>query len=313
MKTFWSVLISLCFISVPVLSAEPQAKLKVIASNSLIADWTLQVAGDKVDLKVLVGADSDVHNYEPTPADTIAVAQADVVFENGLGFEHWMNKLYRSSGSSARRVILTQGVVKDPLMINEDAHHHEADGHHHGERDPHVWHNVRYVIGMVAKIADELGQADVHNRDLYQQRAADYIVQLQELDGWILKQTSRLSKEERRIVTNHDSLGYFCERYQFTLVGAVFESSTTEAEDPSARDMAELIMKIKKTGVRAVFAENVSNAKVIAALAQEAKVRLAPALYTDALGAPGSEADTYIKMIRYNVKTLVEALTPKDT
>lgn len=314
MKTCWFALISLmCYVS-PVLSAESPARLKVIASNSLIADWVYQVAGDKVELKTLVGADSDAHNYEPTPADSVAMAQADLVFENGLGFEQWMDKLYRSSASTARRVVLTKGVVKEPLSIAEEegGHHHDHEGHHHGEVDPHVWHNVRYVIGMVAKIADELSRADELHREIYQQRALSYTAELQELDEWILKRTSRLSNEQRRIVTNHDSLGYFCERYQFTVVGAVFESATTEAEDPSARAMAQLVTKIKKTGVRAVFAENVSNTKVITALAKEADIRLAPSLYTDALGAKGSAADTYIKMIRYNVETIVKALTPES-
>ena len=123
-----------------------------------------------------------------------------------------------------------------------------------------------------------------------------------------MRTTSQIPKAQRQLVTNHDSLGYFCERYQFTLVGAAFDSATTEAEDPSAKDMANLIFKIRKTGAKVVFAENIQNSKVIASLAREAKVRLAPSLYTDALGKRSGPADTYIKMMRYNVQTIVSML-----
>ena len=136
-----------------------------------------------------------------------------------------------------------------------------------------------------------------------------YLKQLQELDDWVMRTTSQLPKAQRKLVTNHDSLGYFCERYQFVLIGAAFDSSTTEAEDPSAKDMANLILKIRNSRIHTVFAENIHNSKVIASLAKEAKAQLAPSLYTDALGAKDSLADTYIHMIHYNVQTIVKALT----
>jgi len=303
MKTCWSVLvISLAACLLPVTAqAQTSAKLRVVATSSIIADWVKNIAGDAVELTVLVGPDSDVHTFEPTPADNIELSKASLVFENGLGFEHWMDKLYRSSQSKAKRVVLTKGVVQQPLTIYQVQQHRD-------EFDPHAWHNVRYAIGMVKKMAQALIEADQVHADIYAKNLALYEKSLQELDEWVMKATSQIPKAQRKLVTNHDSLGYFCERYQFTLIGAAFESSTTEAEDPSAQDMANLINKIKKSGVRVVFAENINNAKVISAVASEAKVKVAPALYTDALGGKGSPAETYLQMIRYNVQTIVSLI-----
>ncbi len=299
---FWFVLLTSFLISSSSYS-EPSVKLNVVASNSIVADWVKNVAGDQVDLKILVGPDSDVHTFEPSPSDNVALFKADVVFEIGLGLEPWMEKLYRASQSHAKRIILTNGIIIQPLTVLR------LGREHHEDIDPHVWHNVRYAMGMVKRINQAFKSSDPANAQMYEARTQAYLKQLQELDSWVMRTTSQIPKDQRKLVTNHDSLGYFCERYQFVLVGAAFDSFTTEAEDSSAKNMAELISKIKKTGARVVFAENINSSKLISSLAQEAHVRLAPFLYSDALGREGSQADTYINMIRYNVQTIVAELT----
>ncbi len=305
MKMFWFVLlISLyCLLNTSIAYSQELVKLKVIATNSIVGDWVRNIVGDKVDLTVLVGPDSDVHTFEPTPSDDVMLSKADIIFEVGLGLEHWMDKLYAASSSKAKRVVLTSGVVGEPLVFLR------LGREHHEDLDPHVWHNVRYVIEIVKRINQTLKISDPVNAVAYETNTQAYLKQLQELDNWVMRTTSQIPKLQRRLVTNHDSFGYFCERYQFSLVGSAFDSATTEAEDPSAKDMANLISKIKNSGVHVVFSENIQNARVIASLAKEAKVRLAPSLYTDALGGKDSPADTYIKMIRYNVQIIVTMLT----
>ncbi len=299
---FWSaLLISLgVFLNSVISFAQMPQKLKVVATNSIVADWVRNVAGSQVDLITLVGPDADVHTFEPTPFDDVALFKADIIFEIGLGFEHWMNKLYAASGSHAKRVVLTDRVDIDPLSIFEHGHKEDID--------PHVWHNVLYVIKMVQRINRILQSSDPLHAQVYEQNTQFYLKQLQGLESWALKTVAQIPKAKRKLVTNHDSLGYFCEHYQFKLIGAAFNSATTEAEDPSAKDMADLILKIKKSGVGVVFAENMQNSKVLASLAKEAHVNLAPPLYTDALGPQGSVADTYIKMMRYNIETIVHEL-----
>ncbi len=282
--------------------AESDKKLKVVATTSIIADWIKNIASDQVELTTLVGPDSDAHTFEPSASDSVALAHADVIFENGFGLEHWMNKLYTAANSKASRIVLAKSVVESPLTIFKSGDNRYEDV------DPHVWGNIRYVVGMVNMINNTLKSMDPHHAKAYESRTMAYIVELKELDNWIMKKVAFIARPQRKIVTNHNSLGYFCERYQFEVVGAAFDSVTTEAEDSSAKKMAELLFKIKKANVKVIFAENIHNSKMIASLADEAHIKLAPALYTDALGPQGSQADTYIKMMKYNAQVIVNML-----
>ncbi len=290
------LLVFYCILFLSVSYAQPSVKLKVVATNSIVANWVKNIASDdQIALTTLVGPDADVHTFEPTPLDNVALAKADVIFEIGLGFEHWMDKLYTASASHAKRIVLTEKVVSQPLTVLRDV-------------DPHVWHNVRYVIGMVKRMNHALQLADPAHASIYETNTQSYLRQLEDLESWATKKVAQIPPERRKLVTNHDSLGYFCQHYGFDLIGAAFESATTEAEDPSAKDMAHLIDKIKLFGVHVVFAENINNSKLLASIAREAHVVLAPPLYTDALGPQGSPADTYIKMMRYNIETIVRML-----
>jgi ABC-type Zn uptake system ZnuABC Zn-binding protein ZnuA len=290
--------------------AGKNGKLRVVATYSVVGDFLRNVAGDQVELTTLVGADGDAHTFEPTPQDGVALAKADVIFENGVGFEGWLDKLYSSSQSKAKRVVVSKGLK---LLEADDNHEHgnkEGDKHKHDheEHDPHVWHDVQNAIHMVQLIRDELATADPANADKYKANAAAYLQQLQELDKWVVEQVATIPEARRKLVTSHDTFGYFSHRYGFKVVGTALASFSTEAADPSAAEFAKLCEAIKAAKVPAIFAENVHNPKLMQPLAQEAGVKLAPPLYTDALGKEGSDGDTYIKMMRHNVSTIVASL-----
>jgi ABC-type Zn uptake system ZnuABC Zn-binding protein ZnuA len=276
----------------------PGARLNVVATFSILGDLVQAVAGDNVQLRTLVGPDGDTHTYEPIPADGVALAQANLIFENGLGFETWLNKLYTASGSQAKRVVVTSGVTPGKITIGDEA----------GSTDPHAWQDVTYTLGMVSIIRDSLAAQDPAHAAAYQANAAAYLKQLQDLDTYIQQQANSLPAGRRKLVTNHDALGYFAARYGFTVMGDVLGSVSTEASEPSAAEIARLIDEIKRAGVPAIFTENIENAAVIRQVAQEAGVTVAPPLYTDALGKPGTAGDSYLKMMRYNVDTIVAAL-----
>ncbi len=274
------------------------AKLNVVATFSILGDLVQAVAGDNVQLHTLVGPDGDTHTYEPIPADGVALAQANLIFENGLGFEVWLNKLYTASGSTAKRVVVTSGVTPGKITIGGEA----------GSTDPHAWQDVTHAMSMVAIIRDSLAAQDPSHESGYQSNAAAYLKQLQDLDGYIQQQADTLPAGRRRLVTNHDALGYFAARYGFQVMGDVLGSVSTEASEPSAAELARLIDEIKGAQVPAIFTENIENAAVIRQVAQEAGVKVAPPLYTDALGKLSTAGDTYLKMMRYNVDTIVAAL-----
>lgn len=300
--------------------ANSTTKLSVVATYSILGDLVANVGGDLVQIETLVGAGGDAHTFEPTPADSVKLIRATLIFENGLEFEPWLDDLYTAAQSQATRVVVSEKV--EPRAL-EEAEHHEEEGepaqgegaqhdeHQHGEFDPHIWQSVTNAKRMVQTIRDALVAADPDNATTYQSNAENYLAQLNELENWVEAEVAKLPAERRKLVTSHDTFGYFAERYGFDVIGSALAAVTTEASEPSAADLAALVEQIKATGVPAIFAENISNPKLMEQIAAEANVTLASTLYTDALGELGSDGETYIKMIRYNVQTIVTALALK--
>jgi zinc/manganese transport system substrate-binding protein len=297
-------------------------RLRVVATNSITGDLVRNVAGDRADVTVLVAANGDSHTYEPTPADANAIASADLVFENGLGLEPWLDDVFDASGSSSTRVVVTQQII--PLRVADEPQFDNAadatpvDGDPatrtvssepvEGEFDPHVWFDVANVKLMVAAIETALVAADAANADAYHTNAASYQTQLDTLDRFVLDQVATLPESNRKLVTSHDTFAYFAQRYGFQIVGTALPSITTESADPSAAEIAQLVDDIEAAGVAAIFPENVSNPALLDQIASEAGVTVGPPLFTDALGAPDSEGGTYLDMITYDVTAIVTAL-----
>ncbi len=271
-------------------------KIKAISTISIIGDVVKNVAGGAVNLVVLVGPDGDAHEYEPIPADSVNIAKAGIIFENGLHLEHWLDKLYSASGSKAKRIVVSQGV--SPRIFEDNPQ----------ETDPHAWQDVTNVILYTQNVRDALAAIDPANKDKYTVNANDYIQKLQALNAWVKAQVATIPVDKRKLVTNHDALGYFARAYGFQIIGAVIPSATTEAADPSAKETADLLKIIKSNNVHAIFSENMANPKLAQTLAKEAGVQVGPEVYTDALGPPGSKGETYLKMIQHNVKIFVEYL-----
>lgn len=274
------------------------ARVPVVATFSILGDIVQNVGGERIQLRTLLGPNGDMHVYEPTPADARAVAGAALVFEIGLGFETRLDRLMRGSGSRARRVTVTDGMRLIPTA--------PGDPHRHGAYDPHVWHDVTNAIHITYAVRDALVQADPAGRDEYSLNAAVYVWYLEQLDAWIHEQVSTLPPERRKLVTEHTTLAYYARRYGFELFGTVIGSVSTEAE-PTPRQLADLIRRVQAAGIPAVFAENIGNPRRMARLAEDAGVAVA-SLYTDALGGPGSDGDTYYNMMRANTRTIVQAL-----
>lgn len=281
-------------------------KLKVLATNSIIGDWVKQVSGNEVDLTLIVGPDTDNHTFEPTPQDGIRLAKADIIFENGLGLEYWLNALYKSSESRARRIALSSK-LKDLLPI--DCHGHFKCSHsHHNEYDPHIWLNPDYAITMVQTIAEALIKEDPNNADIYNDRSVRYIDELKKLNSWIIEQTALIPPSNRKLVTNHDSFRYFARQYGFTALGDILGSTSTENVDPSASQFANLVKVIRKNKVPAIFGENIQNSVLVNKLAAETKLPKPKLLYTEALSKENGPAKDYIELMKHNVNILVEGL-----
>lgn len=284
-------------------------KLKVVTSFSILNDIVHNVGGDAIELTSIVPAGGDAHTFDPKPEQVASVSDADLIFEIGVGFEPWLPDMIDASGASGKVVTVTDGL--DLIEAGSDEHEdeaHEEDGHEHGSVDPHVWGDVTNVIAIVATVKDALVAADPDNAATFEANAAAYTTQLQDLDTFIRDEVAKLPEDRHKLVTSHDTFGYFAKAYGFEVVGTAIGSVTTESGDPSAKDIATLVEEIDAAGVPAIFTENVSNPALIESIANEAGVAVGPPLYTDALGEAGTDGDTYIRMMTYNATSIVTAL-----
>lgn len=282
--------------------AQPATPIPVVATFSILADFVKQVGGERVAVTTLVAAGADAHVYSPTPADARALAGARLVFVNGLGFEGWVNRLIRSSGTRATVVTASAGVR--PLKAEKGGHDH-GHGHSHGENDPHAWQSVANVRLYVETIRAALAAADAAGAEVYGANARRYLASLDELESEIRSSITRIPADRRRIITAHDAFQYFEKAYG---VDFVSPRGVSTAAEPSPQQIARIIQQIRRDKIPAVFLENISDPRLIKRIADETGARIGGTLYSDALTPAGGPASTYIDLMRHNVRQLVGAL-----
>ncbi len=283
--------------------AQADERVRVTATFSILADLVRRVGGERVEVAALVGPDGDGHVYSPTPADARRLAQARLVVTNGLGFEGWISRLVRASGTKAPIVEAARGVKA--LKADDHGHRH-SHGHSHGNVDPHAWQDVANVKLYVATIRDALAGVDPPGAEGYRTRAEAYTAELDALDREIRAAVAALPAERRRVITSHDSFAYFEAAYGLDFVAP--QGVSTEAE-ASARDVARIIQQIRRERIRAVFLENVSDPRLIERIAGDTGAAVGGRLYSDALSGPDGPAPTYIDMMRHNIRAISQALS----
>lgn len=267
-----------------------KAKPIVIATHSILGEWVERVGGEDIELAVLVPTESDTHTFEPTPEHAVALRQADLIFENGLHLEEpWLSKLIVASQSMGKRIPVSQAIES----VNND---------------PHVWLDVEQAIEMIELIKATLSDQDPENAKAYRRRADSYQEKLEDLHNWILDEVRHLPKDSRQFITYHNNFQYFGRAYGFTIPATILDANTTDTADPSAQQFAKLIQLIKREHIKAIFTDAMSHSALPAQLARETQLPPPYVLYDEALGKPGSKVDSYEKLMRYNVTTIVNAL-----
>ncbi len=338
MRPFTTILV-FCATALGLAANEPTDAVPfVVTANTILDDLVRQVGGDRVRTHCLVAPGADPHTFEPRPSDVKHLARADLLVVNGLDLEPAILRLAQNSGFRGDLVIATAGLT--PRSGGCTHHHHTegTDAHEHtaacvhdhhdtvsaspatGNRppetvhrppstdsapDPHAWQSPRAVKTYVANIRDALARANLGSAAYYTGRADAYLAQLDALDLWVREQIESVPPEHRRLVTSHDSLGYYADAYGFETIPVAGLSSSAE---PDARTVATIVDLIRREQVPAVFIELTTNPKLVRQIGADAGVRLAEPLFTDSLGAPGSGADTYLGLIRTNTTRIVSAL-----
>lgn len=281
------------------LSARAQARLKAVATFSILGNLVAEVAFDKVDLTVLVGADIDAHTYQPRPSDARAVADARLLVSNGLGFEGWIDRLAKAAPFKGRAVVASTGVA---TLAAAHAH-----GHSHAQApDPHCWQDVARARRYAANIVRGLAEADAANATHYREHGEAFDKRLAELDAWVKAEIAKVPADKRRVITGHDAFRYFASAY-----GVTFQSprGVSTSSDPSAKDVAALIRQVREQKTKALFVENMTNPGLVEQIARESGGVVGPRLYSDALSGPDGPAATYEKMMRHNVTALVAGMS----
>jgi ABC-type Zn uptake system ZnuABC Zn-binding protein ZnuA len=272
------------------------APLAVSASNTLVADWLRAVGGERVSVTALIPANADPHEFQPSTRDIARLSSSRVLFVSGAGLERWLPKL-RGAASTVPITDLSTAPGVVLRQISEPG----------GATDPHTWWNPQNTAQFVGLIATTLTRLDPAGKASYSKNLAAYRAQLNTLDAYAKTQFAALPAERRIMVTNHDSQGYLAARYGLKIVGNVIPGLNSEHE-PSARELGQLTDRIRRSGARVIFTENTLSARLAGAVSRETSVTIAPPLYTDALGPKGSAGESYLKMFRSNVDTIVAAL-----
>ena len=311
------------------------AEVTVVATTTQVADLARNVVGDRGEVVGMLAANADPHDYEPRPSDAEALAGADLVLESGGDLDLWIAGVVDASGSDAPVVTML-----DVVETIEGGHEHadeddgdhadeaDADGDDHAdegehaegdehedegedadaETDPHWWQSPANAILAVEAIRDALIEVDPGGRQAYESNAAAYIHRLEDLDGVISECMEAIPDRARKLVTSHDALGYFADRYEIEVVGAAIPALTTQAQ-PSAGETAELVDLIHDEGVVAVFPEAGVGAELEQAIADEAGAAIGGELWADALGPDGSQAETYIDAVATNAETMARGFS----
>ena len=265
--------------------------VKVVASFSILGNMVEEVVGDLADVTTIVGPDADAHVYQPSVADAKAVAEADIIFVNGLGFETWSDTLISESGTEATVHVATDGIT--PVEVE-------------GEIDPHAWNSLSNGVIYVTNVADTMKEAMPEHADQISANADAYIAELEALDAETKAKLAELPADRRTVVTAHDAFGYLADAYGMNFLAPV--GIDTEAE-PSAQELAVLIDQLKSQGAAALFVENITSPALVQQISDETGIEIGGRLFSDALSERGGPATSYLAMFQHNLGTLLNALS----
>ncbi|MGI8502862.1 MAG: metal ABC transporter solute-binding protein, Zn/Mn family [Hassallia sp.] len=270
---------------------------QVVATTSVLCDFTRQVAGNSVNLTCLIPPGADPHLYQPKPEDREAMQTAALILYNGYNLEPSLIRLIKATKNRTPKIAVGQVAVPKPRQVQQNSK----------INDPHVWHNVKNAIAMVDVISRNLEKVSPENATLYSSNARQIKSQLTQLDSWVKSTVTTIPPNERELVTIHNAMGYYASSYGLSLKGSL-EGISTEGKPTDGR-LKGLVNNIKQARVPTIFAETTINPNLIESVARQARVKVSQReLFTDGLGEPGSEGETYQKMMMANTRTIVEGL-----
>lgn len=273
-------------------------KLYIVTTTGMLADAVQHVAGEYATVEALMGPGVDPHLYKATGSDLSKLNQADLVFYSGLHLEGKMTE------------VMAKLAKKKPTVGVGDKLDHSRLIDAGGVHDPHIWFDVDLWSGILPTIADELKAYDPEHAETYTSNAANYVKELQGLHEWVQMEINNLPENQRILVTAHDAFHYFGKAYGMEVRGLQGISTVSEY---GLKDVTDVVSMLVDRKINAVFVESSVSDKALKAVVEGAAdqghtVKIGGMLYSDAMGAADKPEGTYIGMVKYNVRTIVEAL-----
>ena len=284
-------LIFLCLLFLVNIASANESSIRVVTSFSILEDLVKELGGQYVNVVNLVDRNSDAHTYQPKPSDAVAIAKADLVIFNGLGFEGWIPRLIKNSGYKNKQIIASKGV--DAIKNGK-------------ETDPHAWQSFHNIRLYVQNISQMLIQLRPQYSEVLTKRQQKYIDSLNDLEINLKEQLVKIPVSKRIVVTSHDAFGYLGREFKIQFLAPLGLRLEVEA---SAEDVATIIDQIREQNVKALFVENINNPRLLELISAETNVAIGGRLYSDALSEVKGPAGTYLKMMRHNIESLITVLS----
>lgn len=286
-------------------------KLRVVTTTNIVFDTVHNVGNELIELNTLIPRGTDPHSYHASPGDIRKLVDADLVFISGVDLEEALHPTLSEISSDTVILSLSAGLTLQSFGEHDhEGEDEQAEPHARAGDDPHVWLDPLNVQAWTRNTADALAAADPDNADHYRKNARDYIQELESLHNWILEQVDKTPPGRRKLVTDHQALGYFAARYDFELVAALIPAYSTAAE-PTARELARLVETIQHEAVSAIFVGMNLNSTLAERMAADTGIEIIP-LYTGTLSSQGGPAENYLAMMKYNVEAITTSLSARD-
>ena len=283
-------------------SSSDSSKLKVVATNSIIADITKNIAGDKIDLHSIVPVGKDPHEYEPLPEDVKKTSQADLIFYNGINLETggnaWFTKLVKNANKEEN---------KDYYAVSDGVEVIYLEGQSEkGKEDPHAWLNLENGIIYAQNIAKRLIEKDPDNKATYEKNLKAYVEKLTALDKEAKEKFNNIPEEKKMIVTSEGCFKYFSKAYNVPSA-YIWEINTEEEGTPD--QIKNLVEKLRKTKVPSLFVESSVDDRPMKTVSKDTKIPIYAKIFTDSIADEGEEGDSYYNMMKYNLDKIAEGLS----
>ena len=279
------------------LTASAADPIRVSSFSTILTEIAQQVGGDRVAVTAHVKPGVDPHEFEPTPEDLKTVGESQLILLSAKHMEGYVGKLKESTGTKGALLEVGNGFTSLKMKAESDPDK--------VVEDPHWWHSISNMEKAVKIVRDELTKLRPGDKDYFADRAGKYLSTLDALEKWVKLELAKLPRNKRQLVTSHDAFQYFAKENGFTIYPIEGISS---ADQPSSKKVADIIATIKKQGVKAIFPEKIENPKVLTEITRESGAKVGGELYADGLGAPDSDAATYVGMYKHNVSAIVSGL-----